>query len=407
MVDVSAAATALRDVDVSNVFIYVGDAVRDDYLAHEFRQQGTYIRTIASSIHSPASFASIATGVYPPGHGVGSFSDRLPTDVREIFDIPGTNSRFLNSIFAYATEEHGEDVDPIYSVLDTDPPAVDSPFEGLDPPFIAMERGPGGHAPYGEFTGTVTEYFRARGADRERIRADYERSIELDVEWFEKRVRELADRDILEETLVIYTSDHGELLGEGGMLGHNDTMRPELVYVPTVFRHPDLPNLEVTETTFHHVDLLPTMLAALGQSLETDRFDGIAPADGFANGPRPCFWREKFHPEWVRGVSGELSYEGVWDDSGGRVRTETGFTDRFSVLLGKLITSSKRAYMWRHLDEGIDTYSWSSRCFGAPSFDDEAAKAVLERVKKKSRRGRKTELSPEEKEHLRNLGYLN
>lgn len=407
MVDRSRAAEALHELEVSNVFIYVGDAVRDDYLPPEFRKRGTYIRTIASSIHSPASFASIATGCYPPSHGVSSFSDRLPSDVHCVLDISETDSRFLNSIFAYATEEHGENVDPIHSVLDTDPQAVDSPFEGLESPFIAMERGPGGHAPYGDFTGTVTEYFEARGDDQEVIREDYERSIELDLEWFGERVRELAKQDLLEDTLIVYTSDHGELLGEGGTLGHNDPMRPELVYVPTLFRHPDLPTQEMTDTTFHHADLLPTMLTALGRSFESGWFDGTAAPNAFASGPRPCFWRNQFLPDWVRGVSGELSYGGVWDGSGGWVQTDTDFTDRYSVLVGKLIRSSKRAYMWRHLDECIASYSWRSRCFGDPSFDEQTARDVLQNAEQRSKRGRKTELSPEEKEHLRNLGYLN
>lgn len=406
MVDKSRPAEALLDLEISNVFIYVGDAVRDDSLPDEFLDKGMYVRTIASSTHSPASFASITSGCYPPTHGVRSFSDRLPSDMHRIFDLPGFETRFLNSIFAYATEEHGSNVDPIYSVLDTSTPAVDSPFEGLESPFIAMERGPGGHAPYGDFTGTATRYFEDKGDDRQSILEDYERSIELDVEWFNKRIRELDERNLLSNTLIIYTSDHGELLGEGGLLGHNDPMRPELVYVPTIFRHPNLSNQSLTSTTFHHVDLLPTIHLVLGSDLD-EQVDGLPLPTAFEAGPRPCFWRNQFLPEWIKGVSGKLSYEGVWDSSGGRVRTETNHKDRYSVLAGKLIRSSKRIYMRRHLRECIPSYWWDSRTFGTPSFDEDTATKVLQHSKKRNRSGSRVDLSPDEKEHLRNLGYLN
>lgn len=397
----------ISNLDVTNVFVYVGDAVRDDFLPEKFKNRGAYVRTISSSIHSPASFASIATGQYPPTHGVASFSDRLAADTPRIFDIPDTDTRFLNSIFAYATEEHGLDVDPIHSVLDTDAVPVDSPFEGLEEPFVTMERGPGGHAPYGDFTGTATEYFKKSSNNRETIVSDYKQSIKLDIKLFDRRIRELEEKGHLKDTLVIYTSDHGELLGEGGLLGHNDPMRPELVYVPTIFYHPALPNQELTETTLHHVDILPTILSALGYSQEEFDFDGHPVPKGFEVGPRPCFWKNRFLPEWVRGISGKLSYEGVWDDSGGVVFTKTNRLDRYSVLAGKLFRSSKRTFMGRNLYQCISSYWWNVREFGSPSFDKEAAKEVLQRAKQNSSNGRKAELSSEEKERLRDLGYLN
>lgn len=404
---VSTLKDAFEDLDVSNVFVYVGDAVRDDALPQEFQNQGTYVRTIASSTHSPASFASLVTGCYPPTHGVTSFSDRLPADTTRLFDLPGFDSRFLNSIFAYASEYHGQEVDPIYSVLNTEPPSVDSPFVGLEPPFVVMERGPGGHAPYGNYTGTARKYFEDRGGNRSTIAADYDHSIELDIEWFEERLDELADRGLLDDTLVVYTSDHGELLGEGGALGHNDPMRPELVYVPTVFRHPDLPDESLVETSFHHTDLLPTVLEALGHDTDRDQFDGDTPAAAFTDHPKPCFWRNQFLPDRVPVVSGELSYEGVWDSSGGWVRTGTSRIDRYCVLAGKLVRSAKRTYMQSHLGGCIGSYWWSTRTFGSPSFDAEAAMDVLQRSKENAKVGRKTDLSPEEAERLRDLGYLN
>ncbi|MFC6757174.1 sulfatase-like hydrolase/transferase [Halomicroarcula sp. GCM10025894] len=392
---------SFRDLSVSNVFVYVGDAVRADAIPAEFANQGASVRTVASSTHSPASFASLATGCYPPTHGVRSFNDRLPESLTRLFDLPGVDTRFLNSIFAYATEYHGSDVDPIHSVLNTEPDAVSSPFEGLEPPFVTMERGPGGHAPYGDHTGTAVEYFEDRGGDRQTIQADYERSIELDIEVFESRIKELAERGILEETLVIYTSDHGELLGEGGALGHNDPMRPELVYVPTIFRHPDVPQETLGDTSFHHTDLFPTILTALGRDADWDQFDGKSLVEALSDTPRPCFWENQFLPDKIPGISGRLGYEGVWDSGGGWVRTDSSRLDRYSVLLGKLFRSSKRRYMRRHIGECFRSHWWGQQTFGNPGFDDDQAQSVLERAKSDARRGERRDLSEAETERLR------
>jgi hypothetical protein len=184
-------------------------------------------------------------------------------------------------------------------------------------------------------------------------------------------------------------------------------MRPELVYVPSVFRHPDLPDETVSKSSFHHVDLLPTLLAVPDQDHDRTQFDGAAPPTAFDDDPRPCFWQNQFLPDRFPVITGELRYEGVWDSSGGHVRTDTPRLDRYGVLAGKLVRSSKRRYMWRHLRGCLSGYSWSARTFESPSFDTETATDVLERAKEDARTGRRTDLSSSETEHLRDLGYMN
>jgi len=64
----------------------------------------------------------------------------------------------------------------------------------------------------------------------------------------------------MDRTLVIFTSDHGELLGEyGGLTGHVRPPCPELVYVPTVFIHPLIKNKKTEESIMRHVDLYKPM----------------------------------------------------------------------------------------------------------------------------------------------------
>ncbi len=68
------------------------------------------------------------------------------------------------------------------------------------------------------------------------------RLYDASVEYQDWRMGQLFDflreRRLLDETLVIVTSDHGENLGEHGRLGHALSMADTLLHVPLVVRHP-------------------------------------------------------------------------------------------------------------------------------------------------------------------------
>ena len=400
----------LESLEVENVFVYVGDAVRWDAVPDRVTDRATTVRTVSASTHSPSSFASLATGRYARNHGVATFDRRLPSDAFRLFDVPGRETRFVNSIFAYAEREHGQAVDPIHSVLDVEPPGVDDPLEGLESPFVAMERGPGGHAPYGEFTGTASAYFRQRGtADARTLRAEYRRSVDLDVDRFFERLDRLEERGSAEETLVIYASDHGELLGEGGELGHSSPMRPELVYVPTAFFHPDLPAGTIDDAVLHHADLLPTVLEALGVEPQDGgprkpAFDGRPAARALGTEPRPCSYENRVLPESLPG-SGSLRYDGLWDADGGYAFARTSLPERLLVLAGKTAASAKRRYVRRHLGEALRAYVDGTREYGRPSFTESEAERTLERLQTGAATGERVDLSDDAEQRLRDLGY--
>lgn len=397
----------LAELDVSNVYIYVGDAVRYDYVPESVHTRGVSIRTIAASTHSPTSFASLVTGRYPPRHGVETFTNRLDTGIARLFDILDIETGFINSIFAFAIREHTGSQDPIYSVLNLDQ-SKSLELSTVSSPFVLMERGPGGHAPYGDFDDTASQYFSDRaGADTSTLQSDYARSIERDADLFEQRIETLRDRGLLDDTLVIYTSDHGEMLGENGLLGHNAPMRPELVYVPTVFAHPELPAVQEHEVSIHHVDILPTVCDLLDRAEEyIPEMDGSSVLSATADEPRPCFWSNTFLPDSIPILSGRMNYSGAWDSDGGHVFTGTRLPDRMSVLGGKLIRSSKRSYMRRHLGACLRAYLRGDTTYRNPDFSRGNAKRVLESASEDPANSVETTLSNDGRRQLENLGYL-
>ncbi|WP_195892487.1 sulfatase-like hydrolase/transferase [Halopiger goleimassiliensis] len=394
------ALSSLSSIDVSNVFVYVGDAVRWDYTPEVVSNRGLTCKTIAASIHSPTSFASLVTGHHPPKHGVDEFTNQIPTDVDRVFDLRGFQTRFVNSV-----RDQTSGTDPLFSVLDIDPPSIDDAFEGVEEPFFVVERGPGGHAPYGDFDGSAWEYFESRGnQSARRFQAEYTTSVGRDASQFTSRLEELADRDVLEDTLVVYTSDHGELLGERGLLGHNGPMHPALVEVPTVFIHPDLPSCRPSKGVFRHVDLFPTVLGALDN--QAPPVDGrCIQRDGLAsNGP--SFYRSSLPTGSIPGCTGSLSYEGVWDSNGGHVFARTPTPERLVAIVGTALKSPKRAYYRANAPKAIRTYLERQRTYGTPSTSVTEAKTHLESIRRNGSGGQSISLSETQREQLEDLGYL-
>jgi len=75
----------------------------------------------------------------------------------------------------------------------------------------------------------------------------------------------LEEQGLLEDTLVIFTSDHGESLGQRGRLTGHGEFAQEGLHVPLVVRHPD--GLEAgrrVEEVVHLGDLVPTILDVIG-----------------------------------------------------------------------------------------------------------------------------------------------
>jgi glucan phosphoethanolaminetransferase (alkaline phosphatase superfamily) len=77
-------------------------------------------------------------------------------------------------------------------------------------------------------------------------------------------VDELRESGLLDQTLVIITNDHGEMLGsEGSPIGHGWAFTPELANTPLIVMDPQNPGCHINYTIGSQVDFLPSVLDRL------------------------------------------------------------------------------------------------------------------------------------------------
>ncbi len=97
----------------------------------------------------------------------------------------------------------------------------------------------------------------------------------------------LVDSNALDDTLLIYTSDHGEMLGSHGLWSKGAVFYEELVNVPLLIMPPggSRPGHEA-ERLVSQIDLVPTVLAWCGADVP-DRLEGVDIRPLIEGGPAP------------------------------------------------------------------------------------------------------------------------
>lgn len=91
------------------------------------------------------------------------------------------------------------------------------------------------------------------------------------VRYLSDRYREVYDTLSQSFDYIITVSDHGELLGESGMWGHEYGVHPQLVRIPLVVSGPDV-NTETRTRPVSIIDIYDTVLSLAG--IESDRSHG-------------------------------------------------------------------------------------------------------------------------------------
>lgn len=87
-------------------------------------------------------------------------------------------------------------------------------------------------------------------------------------------LQSLVDANVRDNTVVLFTSDHGELLGTHGLLHKGPPSYKQLVEVSLLIQGPAVLNGHVSDELTNHIDLTPTFLDLAGVATQNTRVDG-------------------------------------------------------------------------------------------------------------------------------------
>jgi len=75
---------------------------------------------------------------------------------------------------------------------------------------------------------------------------------------------ELERQGMRENTVIVFTADHGEMCGAHNLRGKGPFSYEENIHVPMVIVHPEIPGGQATRAVSSHLDLAPTLLSLTG-----------------------------------------------------------------------------------------------------------------------------------------------
>ena len=253
------------ELDQLNVILISIDTLRADRLSSYGSQR----------VATPNS--SIMTGTYPPYHGVrenvGYILDESLTTLAGQLSQNGWSTGGFVSAFVLDSrwgigsgfDTYFDEFDPeeaskgnLASVQREGTETIAAAVEWIDsnpkPPFFLWLHLYDPHDPY-----TPPEPFKSQ----------YRHPYDAEVAYTDALIGEfreaLKERGLLESSLLVLTSDHGEGLGQHNEGFHGFFIYDSSVRVPLIIRAPfgDLAGREVDQAV-SHVDLLPTILEATG-----------------------------------------------------------------------------------------------------------------------------------------------
>lgn len=294
-----------------NVLIFLVDTLRPDRLSaygydrltsphiDTFAENAVrYTNAVAQSTWTRPSVASILTSTYPGIHGAEDRPDILRSGIPSLaetirsngyttigivtnlnvhtrfgfgagfdryVDLDGTDDVDRDRTAVALARAALEDVDGrpwmlyLHLLAPHDPYKPPSPFDQQFPPQL--------------------DGLEGKAHKLESVRSRYDGEIAFVDSLFGQVVDDLVSRGLFENTIIVFTSDHGEQFLEHGRFGHGFTLFDEELIVPLIIKPPRFDGgPHIVDPVVELVDIAPTVLAYAGIEPNA-RFQGISLAN--------------------------------------------------------------------------------------------------------------------------------
>lgn len=210
------------------------------------------------------------------------------------------------------------------NTLEPHPPMYGPLNEVHDPD--AMPTGPAFNVPVGDgasrlhretFAADRKKGYRNHPIDTDddfrRLKANYYGLITMVDNAYGRILQALEASGQADNTIIVYTSDHGEMVGDHGFMSKG-VFYEEAATVPLAIHVPWLSRDRVDfDGPFSQIDLVPTLLELMGQGIP-DGLDGVSRAGCLAD---PSSWRdENIVVEWNDGSDPTISGRCLVTDDG-------------------------------------------------------------------------------------------
>ena len=332
-----------------NILLIVMDAARADHFScYDYHRRTTpnidrmaaeglrFTQAVSSSSWTLPSHASLFTGLLPYEHGTNTqhtwLLDRLPT-LAELLKTRGYRTAgFSNNPRVDKVQNMARGFDLFEAVwADTTVVSPRKPYNtahttrlvkgfledtaGSEQPFFIFINYMNTHLPYrapesyrklflnGEQKVTAcidsalyhpimvnSGVLPLRPQEFETIRAIYDGALN----YLDSQIGELLDflkkHALYDSTLVVITSDHGEMFGEYGHFTHGRYLYRPLVQIPLIIRYkPLIPDAEVSQTPVSIVDIFHSILRVLKIEAATATGAPVRYLFDALIEPRPCY----------------------------------------------------------------------------------------------------------------------
>ena len=136
------------------------------------------------------------------------------------------------------------------------------------PPFDTLFPGRSAHLGPGDYPSMRAEVMRGERAitseERRHFMSQYDGGIRYIDSELKRLMERLEELGLFENSMIVICGDHGEAFGEHGLVQHGVSVYQDQVHIPLIIKFPGQHAPRTVIDPVSEVDLLPTILSALG-----------------------------------------------------------------------------------------------------------------------------------------------